>query len=338
MPLGTLDRRPPPLFREGPSALTKLAFCTALALFLMVADARFKLMDPARSALALVLHPLQRTLLGPVDAWEQLRSYLRGMEAAQAAEDRARQQLTEQAVVLNRAAQLQAENQRLRQLLTLREALTVAGQSAEVLYESGDAYSRRVVVDRGSKHGVQRGAPVVNEGGVLGQVTRVYTLSSEVTLLSDRDASIPVLNTRTQQRGVAFGGERGVMELRFTPADADIQVGDLLATSGMDGIYPSDLAVARVSEVERRGDSSFARVRLLPTSRPDSARHVLVLTPLAIHEATKAEAAAAAASEAQARLHARDRARDKARAAATAARPGASAAAGKASAPGGHKP
>jgi rod shape-determining protein MreC len=300
MPLGTLDRNPPPLFREGPSALTKLAFCAALAVFLMVADARFQFTAPARAGLALALHPLQRALLAPVDAWEQAGDYARGMEKATEAENQARQQLASQAVVLSRAAQLQAENTHLRALLDLREALPVKSLAAEVLYEAPDPFSRRIVIDRGSHRGVHLGAPVVNDAGVLGQVTRVYPLSAEVTLLTDREATIPVLNTRTQQRGVAYGGERGVMELRFIAANADIKAGDALATSGLDGLYPPGLPVANVAEVERRGDTSFARVGLAPVAQPDSARHVLVLEPLEGQESARTEAAQEAASAANA--------------------------------------
>ncbi|WAC74295.1 rod shape-determining protein MreC [Roseateles sp. SL47] len=300
MPLGTLDRNPPPLFREGPSALTKLAFCAALAVFLMVADSRFNVTAPARAGLALALHPLQRVLLVPVDAWEQAGDYSRGMERATEAENQARRQLAEQAVILSRANQLQAENQRLRSLLALREALPVKGLAAEVLYEAADPFSRRIVIDRGGHRGVRLGAPVVNDAGVLGQVTRVYPLSAEVTLLTDREATIPVLNARTQQRGVAYGGERGVMELRFMAANADIKAGDDLVTSGLDGVYPPGLPVAKVGEVERRGDTSFARVGLAPVAQPDSARHVLVLEPLAGHEEARAEAEAEAASAAAA--------------------------------------
>jgi rod shape-determining protein MreC len=147
---------------------------------------------------------------------------------------------------------------------------------------------------------VRLGAPVVNDAGVLGQVTRVYPLSAEVTLLTDREATIPVLNARTQQRGVAYGGERGVMELRFMAANADIKAGDDLVTSGLDGVYPPGLPVAKVSEVERRGDTSFARVGLAPVAQPDSARHVLVLEPLVGQEEARAEAEAEAASAAAA--------------------------------------
>ncbi len=300
MPLGTLDRSPPPFFRQGPSALTKLLLCAALAIFLMVADARFKLADPARAGLSLLLHPVQQVLLAPVDAWERGGDYLRGTERAMAAENLARRQLVEQAERLSRAQQLQAENERLRALLGLQPALAVQSLAAEVLYESADPYSRRVVIDRGASKGVPLGAPVINEQGVLGQVTRVYPLSAEVTLLVDKDAAIPVLNTRSQQRGAAFGGSDGAgMELRFMPANADVREGDLLTTSGLDGVYPAGLPVATVSRVERRGDSSFARVLLKPVTRPDTARHALVLLPPTELRAARAEALATAASQEQ---------------------------------------
>ena len=299
MPLGTLDRTPPPFFRQGTTALTKLLLCAALAIFLMVADARFKLAAPARAALALALHPLQRALLAPVDAWERAGDYLRGTERAMAAEDQARRQLVQQAERLSRAEQLQQENQRLRALLDLRPALQVPSLAAEVLYEASDPYSRRVVIDRGSRQGVVLGAPVINDAGVLGQVTRVYLLSAEVTLLSDKDAAIPVLNTRSQQRGAAFGGaEGGAMELRFMAANADLRQNDLLTTSGLDWVYPPGLPVARIASVERRGDTSFARVRLQPVAQLDDVRHVLVLGPLQELEKMRAQAQAASAAAA----------------------------------------
>jgi rod shape-determining protein MreC len=306
MPLGTLDRNPPPMFRQGTSAFSKLLFCAALAVFLMVADARFKLTAPARATLALVLHPLQRALLAPVDAWERAGDYLRGTERAMAAEDLARRQLVQQAERMARAAQLEAENQRLRALLELRPALPVPAIAAEVLYEAADPYSRRVVIDRGSQQGVQAGAPVINDAGVLGQVTRVHMFSAEVTLLSDKDAAIPVLNTRSLQRGVAYGGaDGGAMELRFMAANADVKAGDLLTTSGLDGVYPPGLPVARVGAVERRGDSSFARVALQPLAQPDSVRHVLVLGPVQELERARSEAQAASAAAASASAPAR---------------------------------
>ena len=281
MPLGTLDRTPPAFFRQGPSALSKLIFFSALALFLMVADTRFKVVEPLRQAAAFALLPLQRVLMVPVQMWQGGGDYLRGLEQARADEDSLRKQMAAAAARIGRADQLAHENARLRALLELRPAITVRSQPAEVLYEAADPYSRKVFIDRGAQHQVQLGAPVVNEAGVLGQVTRVYTLSAEVTLLSDKDAAIPVLNTRTQQRSAAFGGAPdGRMELRFMSGNADVVVGDLLQTNGLDGIYPPGLSVARVATVERRAQAGFARITLAPTAALDSLHHVLVLEPL----------------------------------------------------------
>jgi rod shape-determining protein MreC len=280
MPLGTLDRTPPPFFRQGTSALTKLVFFSALALFLMVADSRFKVVEPVRASLAIALLPVQRVVALPLEVAEGGEDYLRGLRAAQAAERELSAKLAAQAERSQRGEQLAQENARLRALLDLRAATTVRSKPAEVLYEAADPYSRKVFIDRGTSHGVVLGSPVINEAGVLGQVTHAYPLTAEVTLLADKDAAIPVLNTRTQQRGAAFGG-RDSMELRFTSANADVQVGDLLHTSGLDGIYPPGLPVARVISVERRVESGFARIALKPEANADGVRHVLVLEPLA---------------------------------------------------------
>ena len=279
MPLGTLDRTPPPFFRQGPSALSKLVFFSALAIFLMVADARFKVVGPVRTALAVALLPVQRILAVPLEIWDGGGAYLGGLRKALADEQKARARLAVQAEQALRAEGLAQENTRLRALLELRAALKVRSQPAEVLYEAADPYSRKVFIDRGQAQGVLLSSPVINEAGVIGQVTRVYPLIAEVTLLADKDAAIPVLNARTQQRGAAFGGSGG-MELRFTSANADVLVGDLLRTSGLDGVYPDGLPVARVVSVQRRVESGFARIQLAPAASGDGVRHLLVLDPL----------------------------------------------------------
>lgn len=283
MPLGTLDRTPPPFFRQGPSALTKLAVFSALAVFLMAADSRLKYIQPVRAVIATALLPVQRTLLMPVEVAEGGSAYLQGLTSAIRGEREARAALAAQAERASRVEQLAQENARLRALLELRPKLQVKSRSAEILYEATDPYSRKVFIDSGTTQGVALGAPVINEAGVLGQVTRVYPLSAEVTLLADKDAAIPVLNARTQQRSAAFGGIAGEvegMELRFLAGNADVQPGDLLLTSGVDGVYPPGLSVAKVVKVDRRVDSNFARIMLQPTARPDGVRHVLVLEPL----------------------------------------------------------
>lgn len=281
MPLGTLDRTPPPFFRQGTPALTKLALCSALAVFLMAADSRFKLTQPLRAAVATVLLPMQRALMAPVQLTQAGSDYLQGLKQAIAAQNEIRAKLARQAERAERAEQLALENNRLRALLDLRPALQVRSLSAEVMYEAADPYSRKVFIDRGATHGVALGAPVINEAGVLGQVTRVYPLNAVVTLLTDKDAAIPVLNSRSQARSAAFGGaEGGGLELRFMAGNADVQVGDTLTTSGVDGVYPPGLAVAKVTQVDRKVDSGFARILLAPTAPIDGVKHVLVLEPL----------------------------------------------------------
>ena len=109
------------------------------------------------------------------------------------------------------------------------------------------------------------GSPVIDEAGVLGQVTRVYPLISEVTLLTDQDAGDSGAQRahRRAQRGLRRAGAAAArMELRFMAGNADVQVGDLLTTSGVDGVYPPGLPVAKVAEVDRKADSGFARIML----------------------------------------------------------------------------
>lgn len=283
MPLGTLDRSPPPFFKQGPSALSKLVVFSALALFLMVADVRFKLTTPIRSALATVLYPVQWLVLQPLQALGQAGGYFTSLHQAQRSEAVALQRLATQAGQSLQLEQLQLENQRLRELLAMRARITTPAIGAQVLYDAADPYSRKVVIDRGQTHGIQPGSPVIDDSGVLGQVTRVYPLVSEVTLLVDRDQTIPVLNTRTGARNVAYGQPSATgdgMELRYTLANADIVEGDLLSTSGVDGVYPPGLPVARVTQVERRAESSFTRIRCEPLARVQGALHLLVLAPV----------------------------------------------------------
>ncbi len=285
MPLGTLDRTPPPFFRQGPSALSKLMLFSALALFLMVADTRFKLSGPIRVAVATVLYPVQWIVMRPIEMARGGGAYFTALTDAQSAQVQAEKRLALQAQRAAQVEQLALENDRLRKLLSLRERLTTPGQAAEVVYDAADPFTRRVMVDKGSVQGVKSGSPVIDESGVLGQVTRVYPLSSEVTLVIDRDHTIPVLNTRTGARSVVYGDPSqhgGTLELRFMAGNADVQQGDILSTSGVDGVYPPGIPVAKVDKVERRADSAFAKIYCQPLANTMGARHVMVLDPFSV--------------------------------------------------------
>ncbi|MBM3362382.1 MAG: rod shape-determining protein MreC [Betaproteobacteria bacterium] len=281
MPLGTIDRSPPPFFKQGPSALSRLFVFSALAVFLMVADARLGVIDPLRSALATALYPLQWLALQPGRGLQALGRHFDSLDQAQAQAQAARKELAAQLLRAGQVEQLTQENQQLRQLLELRQRLGGPAQATEVIYQAADPYSYKVIIDKGMAAGVEVGSPVIDSAGVVGQVTRVHPLVSEVTLLIDRELTIPVLNTRTGLRSVAYGepSEDG-LELRFMAANTDLQEGDLLTTSGIDGIYPPGLPVARVTRIMRRAESAFARIYAQPIGQVSAARHLMVLKPL----------------------------------------------------------
>ena len=283
MPLGTLDRSPPPFFKQGPSALSKLIFFSALALFLMVADVRLQVGQPVRSIIATALYPAQWLVMWPIRLAGYGSGHFQSLDAVQAAEADARKKLVQQSQRAAQVEQLTLENTRLRKLLALRDQLKTDALAAEVLYDAADPYTRKIIIDKGLAQGVVAGSPVIDDAGVLGQITRVHPLVSEVTLITDREQAIPVLNTRTGARSVAFGDPTtrgGVLELRFMAGNADVQADDLLTTSGIDGVYPPGLAVARVERVERRADSAFARIYCTPVATVTGARHVMVISTL----------------------------------------------------------
>jgi len=282
VPLGTLDRSPPAFFKQGPSAVSKLLFFSALSVLLMVADARFGVTQPLRAALSVALYPVQWLAMRPQVLAEYSGDYMQARDVAQASEREAREQLLLQARRSGQVEQLALENKQLRELLSLSKRLETKGMTAEVLYDAADPYTRKLIINKGLLDGIKASSPVMDEHGILGQVTHVLPLVSEVTLVTDREHSIPVLNTRTGARGVAYGEAGGapLLELRFMATNADIEVGDILSTSGVDGIYPPGVLVGKVTKVERRAETAFARILCEPVGRVQGARHVMVLDPL----------------------------------------------------------
>jgi len=250
----------------------------------MASDARWAVTEPLRQVFATLLYPLQWFALQPVNLVNYSASYFQSLHTAQAQADAAQQELVHMAVHARQVEQLTRENTQLRALLDLRERLTTPTRAAQVLHDTADPYTRRVVINQGLFAGIQAGSAVMDAHGVLGQVTRVFLMQSEVTLLVDRQQMIPVLNIRTGVRSVAYGdpmaGRNGGMELRFMPVNADVQEGDLLTTSGMDGVFPPGLPVARVQQVEQRADATFAHIYCEPLARIDAAHYVVVLQPL----------------------------------------------------------
>jgi rod shape-determining protein MreC len=191
---------------------------------------------------------------------------------------RLRQEQVANGKTLQQVQQLTAENEQLRKLLDANERLPVKSLMSEILYDARDAFTRKIVLDRGSQQGVAPGQPVIDDIGVVGQVTRVFPFTSEVTLLTDKDQAIPVQVVRSGLRSIVYGqGHSGALDLRFMPVNADIKNGDILVTSGIDGVYPAGLAVAKVVQVESKSSDAFARIVCQPLAGIDRNRQLLVL-------------------------------------------------------------
>ena len=274
-----MDHTPPPFFKRGPAPLVRLFFFASLSLALLVIDARFRYVEGLRSWLALAAYPLQRAATAPIDLALRVGEYFSTQASMIEENERLRSRALANTQDAQRYQAAQAEATELRRMIGAADKMPVQATTAEVLYLSRDPYAHRLFIDRGVVQGIQPGSPVADDTGVIGQVTRVYPLLSEVTLLTNPDQAIPVQVVRNGLRAVAFGGgNSGMFELRYMPANAEVQAGDRLVTSGIDGVYPPGLAVATVVSVERDIEHSFARVVCKPAAGVDRGRYVLVLT------------------------------------------------------------
>lgn len=302
-----MDHTPPPFFKRGPAPLVRLFFFASLSLALLVIDARFRYAEGLRTWLALAAYPLQRAATAPVELLSSVGSFF--STQAQLVDENER--LRAKALAYSRDAQryeaAHAEAAQLRRLIGAQERLEVRVIPAEVMYNARDPYSHKLFIDRGATQGVQPGSPVTDEAGVVGQVTRVHALVSEVTLLTDRDQAIPVQVLRNGLRAIAFGGgASGTLELRGMAANADIQANDRLVTSGIDGTYPPGLPVATVNRIERDAENAYARVVCRPAAGVDRGRFVLVLVDETARPARPEEAQTAKDKTRRGRLRDKD--------------------------------
>jgi rod shape-determining protein MreC len=289
-----MEHTPPPFFKRGPAPLVRLFFFASLSLALLVLDARFRYAEGFRNTLALAVYPLQRAATAPIDLLGTVGDYF--STQARLFEENA--SLRAKNLALSQAAQrfetAEAEAAQLRRLVGAAEKLPVKARPAEILYAGRDPYAHKVFINLGEQQGVKPGSPVADEEGVIGQVTRVHPLVSEVTLITDQDHAIPIQVVRNGVRAIAFGsGPSGMLELRFTAGNAEIQNGDRLVTSGIDGVYPAGLPVATVVRIEREAEHSFARIICRPIAGVDRGRFVLVLSDETARPPRPAEAQSA---------------------------------------------
>ena len=271
-----MEHQPPPFFKRGPAPLARLFVFVAVCLALLVADLRFRYLEVMRNALSVVTYPLQMAASTPADVVRNASRYFGTLIDVQLENADLRRHQLGAGERLLRFEHLEQENAHLRELLQMSRRVETRSIAADILYNAPDPFARKVILDRGAQQGVEPGLAVVDANGVIGQVTRVHPIQAEVTLLTDRNQSIPVSVVRNGVRGVLYGVGRGMLEMRHVLADVDIRPGDQLVTSGLDGVFVPGLPVATVTRVNRDADA-FARIECEPLAAIERSVQVLVV-------------------------------------------------------------
>ncbi|MDD4912911.1 MAG: rod shape-determining protein MreC [Sideroxydans sp.] len=273
------DTRTLRFFNRGPSSVARLVFFSLLSLILLFVDSRFNYLESARQVVAVIIYPFQRLTALPGEALSGLGSYFTLQRHLIADNAALHTQHDVDASQLQQLQVMQVENAQLRALLDVKQRAEYTVQMAQIIYVERDIFKRKLILDKGAQNNIQSGQAVIDNTGVVGQVTRVYPLLSEVTLVTDKNNAVPVQVLRTGLRAVVFGsGNTSELELRYQPVNTDIEVGDELVTSGMDGTYPNALPVAKVVKVERDPAYPFAHVVCEPLAGVDRHRTLLIVS------------------------------------------------------------
>lgn len=266
----------PPLFKQGIPALAKLIACLVIALALMIIDFQIKSLDFIRNQVNIVLRPFEQLMLLPGSMISGGSDYLTSRSTLEKENETLKLRQAELSLLANQSALLAVENQNLRSLLDLQKKVAFKTVPVEILFNPPNPISQRVVINRGENQGLRLGSPIANDMGILGQVVRLYDNSAEVSLLEDRDFAVPVLVARNGLRAAVVGSGRGqLLQLRYLPVASDLEVGDILLTSGVDGVYPPGFAVAVITKIERNLDQNSANVFCSPIAEVN--RHLQAL-------------------------------------------------------------
>lgn len=265
------------MFARGLGPTARLLIWLLIGLGFAVLDTRYHALDGLRSGFSLLLQPVREVMRAPSDVAAELGGFFTRHRLLQKERDALLAERTRLMVELDTAKDLRRENAELRSLLQLQARPGQRVVHAARLYQGHAWFARRITLDQGGHAGLRSGLPVVDALGLVGQVSRVYPGSSEVTLVSSPEQLTPVFVERTGQRGLAAGSGQNRMELRFMPAQTDIRPGDRLLTSGIDRVYPAGIPVARVTRVSRSQSSPYLRVECLPLAGIERSRAVLVL-------------------------------------------------------------
>jgi rod shape-determining protein MreC len=293
-------RTSPGFGRSGFSMGARFLLLAVACVALMLLDRRDEHLVRVRAALSVVVYPVRMVVDLPSSTWAKTRDTFAARDELIAENRLFRRGRLETEARLQRLAALEAENARLRELLDSTARIGNRALVAEILAVDLDPYRQRFDLNRGLVDGVYVGQALIDAQGVVGQVVRVGPLTSEAVLITDADHAVPVSVNRNGVRTIAVGtGDSSRLRLPYLTNNADVQVGDLLISSGLGGVFPAGYPVGRVLDVQRRADQAFAEIIAEPVSALGRDREVLLVWNAADEAPRASEAAAASVADAQ---------------------------------------
>ncbi|MGL1013302.1 rod shape-determining protein MreC [Vibrio vulnificus] len=269
-----------PIFGRGPSLQLRLFFAVITSASLMLADGRLDAFSGVRYFLNSLVAPIQYTANLPRSMFDGVYERFSTRQSLLEGNQNLKREVLRLRSDLLLLEQYKEENQRLRKLLGSSFVRDEKKMVAEVMAVDTSPYRHQVVIDKGGIDGVYIGQPVLNEKGIVGQITFVAAHNSRVLLLSDAKNAIPVQVVRNDIRVIASGnGDIDEIQLEHIPTSTDIQVDDLLVTSGLGGVYPEGYPVAYVTSVEHDTRREFAAIKAKPVVEFDRLRYLLLVWP-----------------------------------------------------------
>lgn len=266
------------LFTRGPSFALRLSIAVAACIVLLIADSQFQLFSSARIYLNSIVSPIQYVADRPQKIFSAVSENVM-----------TRQALMERNLQLEKdnlhlkadrllLGQMQSENTQLRHLLNSKRTFTNKRMITEVISLRSDPFTHQLLIDKGALDGVYLGQPVINEEGVVGQVSQVGSTTSRVVLIVDASHGIPVRVQRNDVVAIVHGsGAWDKLNVPFVQSNADIKEGDLLVTSGLGGRFPAGYPVAVISRSQYQEGELYANVTATPVANLDRSRYLLLL-------------------------------------------------------------
>ena len=251
----------------------------SITLLAALATGRLRL-DPAAMLLLDFMRPFQKAAQATVSWVGGFRDRYIAFWGLREENERLRRRLLELEAERGRFLEAEATNARLRALLELKSGLASSSVSATVIGNSASGWFRSISIDKGSQGGVRKGMAVVTPLGVVGQVTAVASQSSKVLLLTDQNSAVDVIDQRSRAQGIVSGSLEDDAVMKYVKRSEDVQVGDRLITSGLDGIYPKGLPVGVVSRLSKKGYGLFQTVEVALAANPSRIEEVQVISPL----------------------------------------------------------